>query len=138
LLNDPNDPNNLNELGGQWPEQPGPWKLRFGGWALALDESIRPQVAGGAAWAVRADGLSTPIVGLRGTFWAGCTVSQGTNPLGTYSAIPQVETVEPVEAGRVYAALVVLSGTLAGSEAARGVTLDVRGEDERGGADPIR
>lgn len=128
----------VDDLGGQWPEQPGPWKLRFGGWALALDESIRPQVAGGAAWAVRADGLSTTVVALRGTFWAGCTVSQGTNPLGTFSAIPQVETVEPVEPGRVYAALVVLSGTLHGPEAARGVTLEVRGEDEQAAADPIR
>lgn len=117
-----------DELGGEWPEQPGPWKLRFGGWALALDESIRPQVAGGAAWAVRADRLSTTIVALRGDFWAGCTVSQGTNPLGTFSAIPQVETVEPVEPGRVYAALVVLSGTLAGPDAARGVLLDVSGD----------
>jgi hypothetical protein len=126
------------ELGSQWPEHPGPWKLRFGGWALALDESIRPQVAGGAAWAVRADRLGTTVVALRGEFWAGCTVSQGTNPLGTFSAIPQVETVDAVVPGRVYAALVVLSGTLAGPEAARGVTLDVRGESERPGGGPIR
>ncbi len=121
-----------SDLGSQWPQNAGPWKLRFGGWALALDESIRPQVAGGAAWAIRPDRLSTTIVALRGDFWAGCTVSQGTNPLGTYSATPQVETTESVVPGRLYAALVVLSGTIAGPEAARGVTLEVGGVDARG------
>jgi len=59
-------------------------------------------------------------------------VSQGTNPLGTFSATPQVETTEPVMPGRLYAALVVLSAAIAGPEAARGVTLDVRREDVNG------
>lgn len=124
----PARPAEASGLGEQWPENPGPWKLRFGGWALALDESIRPQVAGGAAWAIRPDRLSTTVVALRGDFSAGCTVSQGTNPLGMFSATPQVETTEPVVPGRLYAALVVLSATIAGPEAARGVALDVRGE----------
>ncbi|MGH6657329.1 MAG: DUF2264 domain-containing protein [Actinocrinis sp.] len=128
------DPAGPGDLGGQWPARPGPWTLRFGGWALGLDESIRPHVVGGAAaWATRDDGLSTTVVSLRGAFWAGCTVSQGTNPLGAFSAIPQVETVEPVEFGTVYAALVVLSGTLSGPRAAEGVTFEVH-QDERGGS----
>ena len=88
-------------------------------------------MAGGAAWAIRPDRLTT-VVALRGDFSAGCTVSQGTNPLGTFSATPQVETTQPVVPGRLYAALVVLSATIAGPEAARGVTLDVRGEDADG------
>ncbi len=117
------------DLGGRWPVQPGPWTLRFGGWALALDESIRPNATGpAAAWATRPDGLSTTVVSLRGAFWPACSVTAGTNPLGPYCAVPQVETSEPVEFGKVYAALVVLSGTLAGPAAADGVTFDVYDE----------
>lgn len=122
---DPGSP----DLGDQWPTADGPFKLRFGGWALGLDAIVRPQVAGPVAWAVRPDGLGTTVAALRGDLYCGCLISQGTNPLGKYSAIPQAETVRPIEYGRIYAALVVLSGTLAGPQAVHGISLEVHGED---------
>jgi hypothetical protein len=107
----------------------GPLKLRFGGWALAADEELEPhEVSGAQAWATRPDGLSSTVISLRGEFWPRVNRSRGSNPLGEYTAVPQVETVHPIEPGRVYAALVVLSGVLAGPKAARGVVLDVYDE----------
>jgi hypothetical protein len=124
------DPALPGDLGDEWPQRLGPWTLRFGGWALAIDGRTVPAVRGGSAWATGPGGLATTVVGLRGTFSSECYASHGSNPLADRSAVPVVETMEPIEFGRVYAALVVLSGTVAGPDAARGLTLDVDDEDE--------
>ena len=42
------------DLGEPWPQSAGPWKLRFGGWALALDESS------GRRWPAAPPGRSGP------------------------------------------------------------------------------
>jgi len=133
---DPAGPGSPDELGGEWPTQAGPWKLRFGGWALAVDEGTAPSVRSAvkSAWAEGLDGLTTTIVGLRGPFTAGCYKSGGMNPLAYWSAVPIVETLEPIEYGEVYAVLVALSGTVAGPQAAHGVTLGVESE---GGASRV-
>lgn len=123
-------------LGDEWPQSAGPFKLHFGGWPLALDAPSRPQIAGDVAWAIRPDGLGSTVAALRGRFRVGCTISQGTNPLGTFSAIPQAETDGPVEFGRLYAALIVLSGAMAGPQVAHDLTLEVHGESAPPGTAP--
>jgi hypothetical protein len=125
------DPAGPGGPGDAWSQRPGPWTLRFGGWALAIDETTEPTVRGAStcAWAVGPGGLATTIAGLRGTFAAGCVTSRGSSPLADRSAVPVLETTAPVELGRVYAALVVLSGIVAGPQASRGVTLEVEDED---------
>jgi len=119
-------------VNGEHEQHPGPWKLAFGGWALAAgrEDEIKASIEDPCVWAARADGLSTTLVELRGEFAPRCAMLRGKNPLGEYSAVPHLEGIEAVEFGRVYAVLVVLSGVLAGPGAGHGVTLTVRHETD--------
>jgi hypothetical protein len=92
------------------PTQDGPLRLRIGGWAIADTEPPGTQVAGATATVDRADGLTSTVSDLRGLTSAGCSRSRERNPLGRHSATPWAGTDEPVTFGRIYAALVVLSG----------------------------
>ncbi|GIH20860.1 DUF2264 domain-containing protein [Rugosimonospora africana] len=111
------------------PVAPGPWRLRFGGWALA--SSDRPAESRGGTpdapvvWVRRDDRLASTVAGLRGLTGAGLAYASDADPLGATSAVPWVATDGPVAFGEAYAAVVVLSGRIAGTEATGGVTLSV-------------
>jgi hypothetical protein len=114
------------DLGDEWPELAGPFTIRFGGWALAADVPFEPSADDRGAWTRRADGLASTVLDIRGLTSSGCAASEGVDPLGRYSYVPWVASAGPVRFGEVYAALIVLSGELAGPRLAAGLTLDVR------------
>ena len=89
---------------------PGPWRLRIGGWAVAADQPPTARVEGATAAVRRADGLTSIVSGLRGLTEAGYVRSRDRNPFGRHAVTPWVATGEPVVLGRIYAAVVVLSG----------------------------
>jgi hypothetical protein len=91
-------------------EVPGPWTLRVGGYALAGDDPPAVTIGDGRAVAVRADGLTSAVVGLAGLSDPAVVERVGVNAYGRYSAVPVVTSGGPVEPGRVYAAAVVLGG----------------------------
>jgi hypothetical protein len=111
----------------------GPVRLRMGGWAIADDAEPVEDVVGASVTCRRADGLTSAVVGLRGLSVAGWSRAEGRNPMGAVSVTPWVESAEPVRAGEVYAALVVLSGVaveLSGIEVAvAGRSVTVRWAD---------
>jgi hypothetical protein len=91
-----------------WPADPGPWRLRLGGWAVAGE---RVAVTAGDGWARASSGaLVSAVYLLRGFDETGVTRSDGANPLGPRSAVPWVGTRDPVAEGDVLAAAVVLTG----------------------------
>lgn len=87
-----------------------PWTLRIGGYALADAEPPEAAVVGATARARRPDGLASLVVGLRGLPAARVDRHTGVNPYGPHSAVPVVESDDPVRPGEVYAAAVILSG----------------------------
>ncbi|WP_240665896.1 DUF2264 domain-containing protein [Agromyces sp. LHK192] len=104
--NDNPRPPALADWVAPWSDDPGPWRFRIGGWAIA-DES-EPEATGQGAR--REDGLSSTVVDVRGLDVAGVVRRDGANPIARFSATPWVESAGPVPAGRVIAALVILSG----------------------------
>lgn len=92
-----------------WPEDPGPWRFRIGGWALPVDDdspaSPHPTAAS------RADGLTTAVIPVNRLGAGGVAVRCGSNPFRTHSATPWVEQQADSAAGEYVAALVVLSGS---------------------------
>jgi hypothetical protein len=95
---------------GDGSPDPAPLRLRIGGWAVAGAEPPATETAGPVARCSRADGLTSVVRGLAGLERGGCTETGGLNPLGAYAGIPWVTTDGPAEYGRIYAALVVLTG----------------------------
>jgi hypothetical protein len=92
-----------------YPPHPGPWRLRIGGAALASDTPLTCAVEGARASVRRAgDRLMSGVVGLRGLACGGVAARSGTNAMGEYSACPWVISAEPVAAGDVLAAAVLL------------------------------
>jgi hypothetical protein len=89
---------------------PGPWRLRFGGAALASDTPPLVSDDSGAAVVRRADGMVSAVIPLRGVAESGVTRRHDANPFGTHSACPWVLTSQPVVPGGVYAAAVLLGG----------------------------
>jgi hypothetical protein len=124
-----------------WPEDPvpghphapdaataassGPWRLRFGGWALAGRETLKPRYSSHCCWAMREhDALASTIAGLRGNLEPGWTGSRDSNPLGPNSLIPWLATAGDARVGEVYAVLVVLSGSVAGPTSVHGIMVE--------------
>ncbi|SDS46311.1 hypothetical protein SAMN04515669_1157 [Jiangella sp. DSM 45060] len=90
---------------------PGPWRLRFGGWAVASDAAAPAHRLGDRhAAATTESGLTSVVVGCDGVDDAGVRASAGSNPLGRWSATPWARTSAPIRTGTVYAAVVVLAG----------------------------
>jgi hypothetical protein len=87
----------------------GPWTLRISGYAVAADARPVAFAEGSTASARRADGLTTTVTGLLGLPLAGVAERAGVDAFGAHSAVPYVTSGEPVRAGEVYAAAVVLS-----------------------------
>jgi len=103
-----------------------PLRLRVGGYCLAAAEPpgvhVEPEPA---AWVRRPNGLSSTVVGLRGFDEAGIATARDANAFGPHSATPWLATTAEVQLGTVYAALVCLSGVVAGPRAAEAVRLEV-------------
>jgi len=103
-----------------------PLRLRVGGYCLASAEPpgvhVEPEPA---AWVRRPNGLSSTVVGLRGFDEAGIATARDANAFGPHSATPWLATTAEVQLGTVYAALVCLSGVVAGPRAAEAVRLEV-------------
>lgn len=112
-----NRPATAGDLG--WPFEPGPWRIRFGGWAVpaqaqgALEQLTAP--APGAcdhpeAQVVvrRSDGLVSLLRGLGTTGTPAVLRRSGSDPMARCSATPTITTV-PRRAGELAAALVVLT-----------------------------
>ena len=103
-----------------------PLRLRVGGYCLAAAEPpgvhLEPEPA---AWVRRPNGLSSTVVGLRGFDEAGIATARDANAFGPHSATPWLATTAEVQLGTVYAALVCLSGVVAGPRAAEAVRLEV-------------
>ncbi|WP_216853667.1 DUF2264 domain-containing protein [Phytoactinopolyspora halotolerans] len=103
-----------------WPADPGPWRLRIGGWALAGEpgdvviETRRPGADPQAGEPARiqarrlSDGMISVVQGVRGLNVAGSVQLEGADPLGPSSIVPWVRSAEPVAPGDVQAAAVVL------------------------------
>jgi hypothetical protein len=103
-----------------------PSRLRLGGYCLAATEP--PEVHLGpqpAAWVGSPTGLSSTVIGLRGFDEAGIGTARDANAFGPHSATPWLATTAEVQLGTVYAALVCLSGVVAGPGAAEAVRLEV-------------
>jgi hypothetical protein len=98
-------------------DQCGPWTLSFSGWPL--DDST-------------AGGLTSTITALRGEFTHDLAVYEGSSPLADRTSVPLVRSAKPVQYGRVYAALVVLSGVVDGEAAAQSVGVEVLDDDVPG------
>ncbi|WP_406119634.1 DUF2264 domain-containing protein [Streptomyces sp. NBC_00989] len=113
----------LARVDGLWQE---PLRLRLGGYCLAATEPpgmhLEPQPA---AWVRSPTGLSSTVVGLRGFDEAGIATARDANAFGPHSATPWLATTTEVQLGTVYAALVCLSGVVAGPGAAEAVRLEV-------------
>jgi hypothetical protein len=102
-----------------YPPHPGPWRLRIGGAALAADVPLTYETEGPRALVRRADDrLVSAVVGLRGLSHGGVASRTGTNAMGEYSACPWAISAEPVAAGDVLAAAVILGRDPAIHEAA--------------------
>lgn len=95
-----------------WPEDPGPWRFRIGGWALPFEEDHLPTTG---ASATRADGFATTVLPVRGLDDARVTVRAGSNPFAARSATPWAAQSTAARAGELVAALVVLSGDAEGA-----------------------
>lgn len=102
-------------LNGPWEvrlarvAEPGPWRLRIGGWAIAAAEPPTAEANGSTATS-RTDNLTSTVSGRHGLLLAGYTRTTDRNPLGRHAAIPWVATEDPITPGQIYAAVVTLSG----------------------------
>lgn len=97
-----------------WPVEPGPWRLRFGGWALpgepgSLQGGQPPDGRTAAVVSRTSDGLASTVLGALGAFTGDLRWRSGADPLAPLSATPWVMTVDTVPAGRVVGALISLS-----------------------------
>jgi len=107
-----------------YPPHRGPWRLRIGGSALAADVPLKHEAetdGGGLPRGVvrrEDDRLVSAVVGLRGLSRGGVAARTGTNAMGEYSACPWVISAEPVTAGDVLAAAVILGADPAIHDAA--------------------
>jgi hypothetical protein len=110
-----------------WPEDPGPWTIHLGGWALAGDRDgdIQVETADGWVRLVRRDGTTSLVCGLLGADVVGSTRRTGADPHGAVSVTPWVRGGGAAGAGEVAAALVVLSGN-GSPRLDRDVVADVR------------
>ncbi|MFJ4918815.1 DUF2264 domain-containing protein [Streptomyces sp. NPDC088725] len=106
---DTQDAERADEMGGT-----APWRLRLGGWALAVDGGDSAEES---AWAegpgtavTGSGGLRSTVVGLHGFDLALTHRATDANPLGPESATPLLWTDGPVAYATPYAAAVHLGG----------------------------
>jgi hypothetical protein len=90
-----------------WPDDPGPWRFRLGGWALPVDDSA-DAVDGVGGSATRSDGLTSVVVPLRGLDQVATHVREASNAFERRSVTPWASNSDPASVGEVIAALVVL------------------------------
>ncbi len=102
------DPRPVAALDGDsaWPDDPGPWRFRIGGWPVPFDGNAH--VTDGSA--TTAAGLATTVRGVHGFDTHGVETRDGSNPFAESSATPWAAQSSPSDAGQYVAALVVLSG----------------------------
>ncbi|MGJ0389806.1 DUF2264 domain-containing protein [Microbacterium sp. CGR1] len=115
------DPHPAAALDGDsaWPVDPGPWRFRFGGWPLPVEDPAPDTDADTAALAgrsrtasaSRADGLTTAVIPVHGLDASGVEVRRGSNPFATSSVTPWSEQSTAAPPGGFVAALVVLAGS---------------------------
>lgn len=92
-------------------EASGELHLRIGGWPLAADEPCRAETDDATQTAVCSTGsLTSSVKGLAGLPRVGIHRAEDANAFGRHSAVPWAMTGAPVTSGRIYAALVTLSG----------------------------
>jgi hypothetical protein len=95
-------------LGSGSPMHPGPWRLRFGGWA------------------VPATGPASALLPLRGSFGGATSEHPDAIPLAAGAHVPSLQTADPVAFGEVYAVAVILAGDVhTPDQTARAVRLEV-------------
>ncbi|WP_129667686.1 DUF2264 domain-containing protein [Phytoactinopolyspora endophytica] len=118
-----------------WPSDPGPWRVRVGGWALAGEpddlvvETSDAEGEDGLAVGTpepdrhgdagergesrvrrRSDGLVSAVQGVRGLDDVGAVRLEGADPLGPSSVVPWARSTASVGPGEIVAALVTLTG----------------------------
>jgi len=105
-----------------WPDDPGPWRFRIGGWPLPVDDLV--QSTNGASF-TRADGFTTAVVPVRGLTVSEVTVRSGSNPFAAHSVTPWAAQSTAAGPGELVAALVVLSGTASDTDpSVAGIDID--------------
>lgn len=111
------------------PTEQGPWRIRFGGWAVSgpsapqldvvppadhLHAPPAPSAPAARAQVVRhPDGLTSVVHGLGTATVAEIVTRQGADPMALWSATPTVATSRPHGTGEVAAALVLLTAAAA-------------------------
>lgn len=98
-------PSAADDVESAWPEDEGPWRLRFDGWALPVDAGFRDDRDSGVA--ARVDGLRSTVVGVRGITVTGTRRTDAPNAFAAASATPWAVSGR-VRTGQVVGALVVL------------------------------
>lgn len=118
----------------RWANEPGPLRLRLGGWPVAGAHPPVPLTVDAGTGAQRADGLSSVLIGLHGLPEAALDRYEDANPLGRYCAVPSVASGSPVRFAEVYAAIAVL-GTVPSGHANPGLRVH---HDEHGARAEVR
>ncbi|GAA5201860.1 DUF2264 domain-containing protein [Microbacterium jejuense] len=98
-----------------WPQAEGPWRIRIGGWALPVHTG---EWTSTPLSAVRADGLTTAVIGVRGLDDAGLAERSGGDPFAPGTVTPWAASSVAVPAGQVVAAVVALGSADAGLDPA--------------------
>lgn len=98
-------PTKIDDADAAWPAASGPWRVRFDGWALPVDDPHEAETSAGSA--VRADGIRTSVIGIRVVDSSGVRRGGIPTPFSRDSLTPWAETPE-VSPGQVAAALVIL------------------------------
>jgi hypothetical protein len=93
-----------------WPRDLGPWRVHFGGPALAAErtEALRVVTAPGHAEVVAANGLASSLVSVRGLEQTGSVRLSGADPFGPASASPWLRSAAPLPERQVCAAWLTL------------------------------
>lgn len=107
-------PTKLDDADAAWPSASGPWRLRFDGWALPVDDPDTAESSAGTA--VRDDGVVTCVIGIRGIDRGGVRRSEIPTPFSPGSVTPWAETAQ-IAPGELAAALVILGSGSSGQDA---------------------
>ncbi len=110
-----------------WPDDAGPWRFRMGGWPLPFTGAA-PRTAAGSA--IRADGLQTTVLPVRGLDQARTTIRSGSNPFAEHSITPWAAQTDAAGAGEIVAALVVLSGSASDADPSLLSGIDIDAENQ--------
>lgn len=117
-------PTKLDDADAAWPEDDGPWRLRFDGWPLSVDHPALAECSAGTA--ERADGIRSSVLGVRAVARIGVRQGGSPTPFGADSLTPWAETAE-LSAGEVAAVLVTLSSAPLEREVLAGVEIAPHG-----------